>query len=143
MELGIRGLCPLLQVFDMPRSIAFYRDILGFEVVRQVPEGDRCDWALLRLHGAELMLNTAYEHHERPPAPDPARVGAHRDTALFLGCADVYAACARLRATGMDVDDPVVRDYGMIQLSLSDPDGYGICLQHPVGQTAGTATRRA
>jgi catechol 2,3-dioxygenase-like lactoylglutathione lyase family enzyme len=26
----VHGLTPLLQVFDMARSIAFYRDVLGF-----------------------------------------------------------------------------------------------------------------
>ena len=34
MTLAIRGLASLLQVFDMPRSIHFYRDLLGFEVLR-------------------------------------------------------------------------------------------------------------
>ena len=33
MGVEIRGMAPLLQVFDMPASIAFYRDVLGFEVV--------------------------------------------------------------------------------------------------------------
>ena len=32
MGIEIRGMAPLLQVFDMPTSIAFYRDVLGFEV---------------------------------------------------------------------------------------------------------------
>jgi len=54
----IQGLCPLIQVFDMPRSLAFYRDLLGFEVVQQAPSGDNCNWAWLKLEGAELMLNT-------------------------------------------------------------------------------------
>ena len=132
MELIIGGLCPLLQVFDMPTSIAFYRDVLGFEVVSPLPEGDQCDWVLLRLHDSELMLNTAYEALERPPAPDPVRVASHRDIALFFDCADVDAACAALRGRGVSVPDPVVRDYGMKQLYLNDPDGYEICFQHPV-----------
>ena len=34
MAIDIRGGCPLLAVFDMPTSIAFYRDVLGFEVIR-------------------------------------------------------------------------------------------------------------
>jgi catechol 2,3-dioxygenase-like lactoylglutathione lyase family enzyme len=74
MPLQAGGLCPLLQVFDMPASIAFYRDILGFEVLSPVPADLRCDWVLLRLHDSELMLNTAYDADERPSAPDPARV---------------------------------------------------------------------
>lgn len=133
MELRIGGFSPLLQVFDMPKSIAFYRDILGFEVVSDVPEGDRCDFAMLKLHESELMLNTAYEADDRPAAPDPARIGAHGDTTFFFDCADVDAACVYLRLRGIDVKNPVVRDYGMQQLYLKDPDGYEICLQHPAG----------
>jgi len=33
MAIEIRGMAPLLQVFDMPTSIAFYRDVLGFDLV--------------------------------------------------------------------------------------------------------------
>jgi hypothetical protein len=32
MAIDVRGLVPLLQVFDMPTSIRFYRDVLGFEL---------------------------------------------------------------------------------------------------------------
>ena len=131
MELGIGGLCPLLQVFDMPTSLAFYRDVLGFTVISDIPDDDRCDFALLRLHESELMLNTAYEADARPAAPDATRRAAHADTALFFDCADVDTACAYLRHHGIDVKDPIVQDYGMRQLYLTDPDGYEICLQHP------------
>jgi len=62
MAIEIRGMAPLLQVFDMPTSIGFYRDVLGFEVdSTSKPTGERFDWALLKLNGVELMLNTAYE----------------------------------------------------------------------------------
>jgi len=132
MELKIGGLCPLLQVFDMPASIRFYRDVLGFKVVSPVPDDDACDWVLLDLDGSELMLNTAYESGSRPAKLAPVRTASHRDTALFFDCADVDEACAALRLQGLDVSDPVVRDYGMKQLHLTDPDGYEICLQHPV-----------
>jgi glyoxylase I family protein len=132
MALRIGGLCPLLQVFDMPTSLAFYRDVLGFEVESQVPDDDRCDWVLLRLHESELMLNTAYEADERPAAPDSDRIEAHRDTALFFGCADVDEAWAYLRDRGIAASPPVVRDYGMKQVYLRDPDGYEICFQKPM-----------
>jgi glyoxylase I family protein len=59
VALTIGGLCPLLQVFDMPTSIAFYRDLLGFEVASPVPDDDRCDWVLVRLRESELMLKQA------------------------------------------------------------------------------------
>jgi glyoxylase I family protein len=35
MPIKVEGLAPLIQVFDMPTSVAFYREILGFTVVNQ------------------------------------------------------------------------------------------------------------
>jgi len=130
--IDIRGMAPLLQVFDMPTSIAFYRDTLGFEVVTtSKPRREHFDWALLRLNGVELMLNTAYEEDARPPAPDPARIAAHDDTCLYLGCPDVDSACAFLRARGVAAKEPKLAPYGMKQLYVSDPDGYSLCFQWP------------
>jgi len=74
MGIAVRGVCPLLEVFDMPRSLRFYRDAPGFEVVESVPPRDECGWALLRLDEAE-----------RPATPDAARVAGHADTTLFFG----------------------------------------------------------
>jgi catechol 2,3-dioxygenase-like lactoylglutathione lyase family enzyme len=133
VSLKIEGLCPLLQVFDMPASLAFYRDVLGFEVVAQAPgESDACDWAWLRQGSAELMLNTRYEADDRPAVPDPARVAAHDDTSLYIGCPDVDGAFRHLRSMGIEVEAPVVAPYGMKQLYLKDPDGYTICFQWKV-----------
>jgi glyoxylase I family protein len=134
MALDLRGVTTLLQVYDMPTSVRFYRDLLGFEIVshsrHRGGDRDRFHWCLLRLGGAEVMLNSAYEFdEERPVPPDPARVAAHGDTGLFIGCPDVDAAYEELRAKGLDVKNPHVAPYGMKQLYLSDPDGYGICFQ--------------
>ena len=35
-------------------------------------------------------------------------------------------------AQGVRASPPKVAPYGMRQLYLSDPDGYGLCFQHPV-----------
>lgn len=130
MPIEIRGMAPLLQVFDMPTSIKFYRDVLGFEVATTSnPKGEHFDWALLRRNGVELMLNTAYEQDARPPAPDPRRLAAHDDTAIYFSCPDVDAAYAHLRTVGVAAQPPKVAPYGMKQLYLSDPDGYNLCFQ--------------
>ena len=131
MAIDVRGMTLLLQVFDMPKSVQFYCEVLGFELVTTSRPGPRFDWALLKWQGVDLMLNTAYEDDQRPPTPDPARVAAHDDTILYFGCPDVDAAYAHLRAKGIDVKEPKVAFYGMKQLYLSDPDGYSICFQWP------------
>jgi glyoxylase I family protein len=143
MTLDLHGLTTLLQVYDMPASVRFYRDLLGFAMVSHSPhrggDPDRFHWCWLRLGGAEVMLNTAYEFdEERPVPPDGARVAAHADTGLFLACGDVDAAYKELRAKSVDVEKPHVTPYGMRQISLHDPDGYGLCLQ----QEARTEAKR-
>ena len=131
MPIDTRGLCPLIQVYDMPTSIRFYRDVLGFDVAATAPprSPDEFGWCLLKLNGTELMLNTAYDFEDRPPAPDPARVAAHGDTCIYFGCPDVDAAYRYLREKGLDIKEPKVAWYGMKQLYFTDPDGFGICFQ--------------
>ena len=139
MRVNAQGLCPLIQVFDMPTSIAFYRDILGFKIEMQSRPGDQFDWALLSMGNAQLMLNTAYESDERPPAPDGKRNATHGDTSFYFYCANLDEAYAYLTSKGVRVHKPATRDYGMRQLNFADPDGYGLCFQHPVERAkAGT-----
>ena len=108
MPFKIGGFATLIQVFDMPASLAFYRDVLGFEVISDTPEDGRCDWIWLKCGESELMLNTAYEANERPAAPDPARVNAHADVILYFGCDDVDAAYADFHGRGILVKNPQV-----------------------------------
>jgi glyoxylase I family protein len=136
MTIEVRGVCALLQVFDMPASVRFYRDVLGFEIAKTSQrEGDRFDWGVLRLNNAEIMLSAAYEEAQRPAVPDPARIAVHGDTILYFGCPDVAAAYSHLRAHGVDVKEPAVAPYGMKQLYVSDPDGYLLCFQWSAGYT--------
>jgi len=137
MPIEVTGVCARLQVFDMPTSVRFYRDVLGFEVVQSSErEGDFFDWGLLRLNDANLMLNTAYEQDSRPAQPDPLWLKSHGDTCLYFSCPDVDAAYQHLRAKGVDVTEPKVAPYGMKQLYLTDPDGYSLCFQWSAGEGA-------
>ena len=141
MGLTIRGLCPLIQVFDMPSSLRFYRDVLGFAEVQKSGQGDDVGWTWLRHGEAEVMLNTAYDVGQRPSVPDPARVAAHADTILYVGCEDLEGAYAYLVAHGVKAERPKVAPYGMKQLYATDPDGYGICFQWRADQTTEHAAR--
>jgi glyoxylase I family protein len=124
----------------MPASIAFYRDVLGFEVVEHSPPRPEVmfHWALLRRDGTELMLNTAYDEGQRPAVRDRKRVAAHGDTGLFFGCPDVDAMYKYLHAKGIAKNPPNNACYGMRQLYVTDPDGYGICFQWPVKDRTAT-----
>lgn len=142
MPMAFSGLVPQLRVRDMVRSIAFYRGLLGFDLVSHAPEiesvdGARFSWCWLRNGAAELMLEM-----EPPPdgdgdagaplpPPSPEVVTAHGDLCLYFACEDVDSAHAGLAGHGMVLPIPVVSPYGMKQLFLTDPDGWALCLQAP------------
>ncbi len=130
-SLKLEGMAPLLQVFDMPVSLRFYRDQLGFEVKMSSGEGDECDWVLLSRDGIEIMLNTAYEKQHRPDEPMPDRVTAHRDITIYFGCPDITAAYQYLLEKGLPVQPPVITGYGWQALHITDPDGYQLCFHYP------------
>lgn len=133
MAIEVQGLAPLLQVFDMPKSIRFYRDVLGFRVIEnsapKSSDPDDVGWVMLELGSATVMLNTAFDPEDAPEAPDAARWSGHQDTCVYFGCPDVDAAYEHVKGKGVECSPPKVAWYGMKQLYLKDPDGFGICFQ--------------
>lgn len=129
MSIKVESLTPLIQVFSMRRSLSFYRDILGFEIIADSGNGDDSSWVWLRLDGCDLMLNDQYEPGHVPSECPAERIRWHDDTCLYVGCRDTDAACDYLRSHGIELDSPKVAPYGMKQLYLKDPDGYSICFQ--------------
>ncbi len=95
-------------------------------------EGDDVGWVWLKLNGADLMLNTAYERDERPPFPDPAQIPGHGDVALFFGYPDIDVFYRYLTGKGVNVQPPEITKYKFKAISFKDPDGYGICFHWPV-----------
>ena len=110
------------------------RRAYGFDDVAIVPsrrtrDPDDVDWAMLQLSDATIMLNTAYAPEEVPVEPDAARWSGHQDTCLYFGCPDLDGAYQQLVLKGLQLDPPKTAWYGMKQLYLKDPDGFGICFQ--------------
>lgn len=128
----IDSLTPLIQVFDMPTSLRFYRDVLGFDVVSDSGNGDKLSWVWLRLNGCDLMLNDQYEPGNVPDAPPIERTKWHGDTCMYFGCPKVDAVYEYLEALNIECSPPSVAQYGMKQLYVHDPDGYNLCFQQPV-----------
>jgi catechol 2,3-dioxygenase-like lactoylglutathione lyase family enzyme len=134
MAIKIEGMAPLLQVYDMSRSLWFYRDVLGFKVMQSAGEGDDVDWVSLHANGADLMLNTLYEQPQRPEEPDPQRMDAHKDTVIFFGCPNIDEAYHHLLSNGIRLQEPEITGYGWKAINFYDPDGYQICMHWPVSE---------
>lgn len=107
-----------LRVTDQARAVAFYRDVLGFQVLRELPTV-----ALLNAHGSIIAVRGG---PETPPGDhfDPFRVGLDH---LALGVADPAA----LKGMKQSLDAAGVPNNGVQQddftgapyIAFYDPDG--------------------
>jgi uncharacterized glyoxalase superfamily protein PhnB len=122
---AIQELWPLLFVQDIERSIAFYRDQLGFTVVGEAKSDGRVFWCRLKHGGASIMLQQA--EGEDGPAE-----GRGRGVGFFFVCDDADSLFAELSDRGLILDSPTVAYYGMKQLFVPEPDGYSICFESPI-----------
>lgn len=130
-EILFQGMAPLLQVFDMPTSLHFYRDVLQFQVLQSSGEGDDVDWVLLQQSSVEIMLNTAHEKEHRPLMPDTQRNKAHADISMHFGCPEIERLYDYLVEKGIQVTKPEITGYGWKALNVVDPDGYQLCFHWP------------
>lgn len=122
-SLTLTGLWPLLLVRDLERSIAFYRDVLGFQIAGEaVSQAGTRYWCRLQREGISLMLQQA-------EAEDGPLENCGRHVAFYILCADADAWYAELTARGLSLAPPQTAEYGMRQVFVPEPDGYVLCLE--------------
>jgi glyoxylase I family protein len=135
IKLKLVGMTPLFQVFDMPASIRFYRDVLGFEIISTSAPysvAEDVDWALLRYNEIEVMLNTAYEKEKRPSVPVLTRITSHSDTCLYFGCPEIDKMYDHLAGQGIMLGKPIITGYQFKAIYIKDPDGFELCFHWPL-----------
>lgn len=112
-----------LFVRDIGHSIAFYRDVLGFDVLRETSGG----YVSIGREGAVLGLNTASRLPlDHPIRPRPGhRVGLGVELVVVVD--DVAAVHRRAAASGHpEVTAVVDQPWGLTDFRVLDPDGYYI-----------------
>ncbi len=120
---------------DADASLAFYRDVLGFEVRSDVGTG-RMRWITVGppdLPGTSILL--------APPAVDPGITDDERRTIaemmakgtygwILLATRDLDGVFARLEAGGAEVvQEPTQQPYGIRDCAFRDPAGNLIRIQ--------------
>ena len=119
-----------IDVDDLPRAIAFYRDALDLRVGRRFGS-----------HGVELLGANApvYLLHKPAGTPgggvQPRRYGRHwTPVHLDVVVTDIEDAVARAVAAGATLEQPARSSrWGKLAL-MADPFGHGFCLVEFVGR---------
>ena len=110
-----------LKVADLNRSVKFYSDVLGFEVMSRIGESA----AFLSAGGYHhhIGLNTWESKNSKPPPKNST--GLYHYAILVSGRKELAKVYKRLK----DADWPIegLSDHGVSEaIYLSDPDGNGI-----------------
>jgi catechol 2,3-dioxygenase-like lactoylglutathione lyase family enzyme len=133
MEITIHS--SFLPQVDPEASVAFYRDVLDFEVRMDVGHGTM-RWITV---GPKDQPDTAIVLH--PPAVGNDITDDERETLLALmakgsyfgvnlGADDLDAVFAKIVASGADVvQEPIEQDYGVRDAAVRDPAGNLIRIQ--------------
>jgi len=115
----IRSCIPVIPSADLPKSLRFWVEGLGFEVDSEMREGDRLIFSMLRSGTSYFMLN------QRAGVPNTP--SDYEGIRLYWAPADLAATRERLLRLGYVVSEIVARDYGQTEFFVTDDDGYSHC----------------
>ncbi|MEL6586834.1 MAG: VOC family protein [Pseudomonadota bacterium] len=109
-----------LRVSDLERSVAFYRDVMGFTVQA-------------RMAGAAFLGAGGYHHHiglntwqsAGARAPERGHTGLYHAAFVYPTQDDLRVAAKRVRDAGVEIYGAA--DHGVsLALYFDDPDGNGV-----------------
>ncbi len=110
-----------LKVSDLERAIAFYRDVLGFELITRY--GRQAAFLSAGGYHHHIGLNT-WESAGAPPPP-PGTTGLYHFAILYETREEVEQAVRRVLRHGVRLDG--ASDHGVSEaIYLRDPDQNGI-----------------
>ena len=114
-----------LKVADLDRAIAFYRDVLGFDLMQRM--GEQAAFLSAGGYHHHVGLNTWESRGGSPPPP--GTTGLYHSAFLFPTRRDLAQALERVLAAGIRLDG--ASDHGVSEaLYLRDPDGNGVELYY-------------
>jgi catechol 2,3-dioxygenase-like lactoylglutathione lyase family enzyme len=116
-----RRVTPRLPVADLGRSLAFWRDVLGFDVDVLWPEREPT-FAILERDQASIGLFSLGPHHGR---------GTIGYAEIYLEAEDVRELHDTLRGQLPIEWGPEVYSYGRREFAVRDPDGYLVIFTEP------------
>ena len=121
------GISPVLLVADLDRSVAFYRDALGFDCEVY---GDPSDFGVASRDAAVILLALA---------ADGERLVPHwqivdKMVNAYIRVDDADAIYAEVQERGARIDYTIYdAPHGFREFGVQDPDGHDIAFGQPLG----------
>ncbi len=116
---AFRDLVPLLICRDVPGSVTFYTEVLGFEVLDRMNDVGATGFATVGSGPARIMLASPTYMPEAPRVD-----GRYPQAACYLYVDDVAALRRRVVEADWPATDCVDRFYGLREFEVVDPEGH-------------------
>lgn len=111
----------MLEVSDLSRSLEFYRDLLGLEVVVEWPAPREAAWLAI---GRNAVLGLWPPSSGGPGVGIAgSRGGSHVHLAIYVAPGCIADLKAKLQDANHAVEGPISFDHGNQSLFVTDPDG--------------------
>jgi predicted enzyme related to lactoylglutathione lyase len=112
------SLAAIFQVRDLPEALAFYVDVLGFEIAWT--HGEPPSYASVRRDRVEINFGAPSEGQAVSPS------------SVYISLTHIDAFYERIRAAGASVTLPIGdRPYGMRDFNIVDPSGNALTFGQP------------
>jgi catechol 2,3-dioxygenase-like lactoylglutathione lyase family enzyme len=127
----IAGISPFFIVADVPATLAFYRDKLGFDVTFRGPSPEDEFFGIVRRDAATIMFKALGEIVDGQevavsPVPNYGRKPAFSLDA-YIEVSDPDALAAEFASRGVTFAAPISdSDDGLRGFVIEDLDGYGL-----------------
>jgi uncharacterized glyoxalase superfamily protein PhnB len=120
-SLRLRSMAASLTVHDLDRSVAWYRDVLGFFVGERWEEGGKVRGIQMKAGACDIMLG----QDDFAKGRDRQKGEGFRLWVATIQ--DITALATRIKAAGWSLDrEPSETPWGDWAFALSDPDGFKI-----------------
>lgn len=121
--MALKTLTPNLMVNDVEETIEYYTDVLGFTLLRTVPETGTLDWAMVKRNDVVMMFQSTKSLKDSMPRLQGEKPG---------GGSTFYFQVDRITELHEELTDndvEIISDlestfYGTIEFSIVDVNGY-------------------
>ena len=116
-----------ITVADIQKSMAWYRDAVGFEVAQQFERDGALRAVALQAGDVRILLN------QDDGAKGWDRAKGEGISIQFITSNNVDDLAARIKASGSAIDsEPADMPWGMRMFRLRDPDGFKLVFSSPL-----------
>jgi lactoylglutathione lyase len=116
---------------DVERLLAYYVDVLSFELIHRQPADAPADFCILKLGDAQIMIAETPSAEMAKGRNDlrllenvAPRIGHPGPISVYISVDDVDAYHRRITPAGANIIEPIWEaPWGLRQFSVLDPDG--------------------